>query len=133
MSNGRFGSGAAGLDAMRRALQRGDGWALDDDRIKASKDLDAANLQPTVTGFLAGAAEGETLLVYFAGHGLDQRPAARPEVFEPGPWKSGQVQRLGVPLKDLEPGDYRVEVEPCRAGTERGHEPPSTFRIRLGG
>lgn len=333
------------VDAMRGALLRSDGWALDDDRIKASKDLDAANLEPTVTGFLAGAAEGETLLVYFSGHGLDQRgegfllpidydparpadprnalpaarlfqaiaaskagrvlvildagraggfslpkdlgvehdhservgvvtsassgsdaaetlrggvftqalvgawtdpaavdpereavtlglafnralgrthaqrphlfggldtlplawprlraaeapavmasdeaaapgttlarvkgtvlgtshltalghridgtleveiafghdtesvrigvyaidktpPAARPEVFEPGPWKSGQVQRLRVPLKDLEPGDYRVEVEPCRAATECGHEPASPFRIRLGG
>ncbi|WP_438037785.1 caspase family protein [Sorangium sp. So ce128] len=341
----RLPGALADVDAMRRALQRGDGWALDDDHIKASKDLDAANLEATVTGFLAGAAEGETLLVYFAGHGLDQRgegfllpvdydparpadprnalpaarlfqaiarskagrvlvildagragafslpedlgvehdhserigvvtaasagsdaaetprggvftqalvgawtdpaavdpereavtlglafnraqgrtyaqrprlfggldtlplawpvrgaaeapaamaseeaaasgttlarvkgtvlgtrqltalgrridgtleveiafgqdtesvrigvyavdkapPAARPEVFAPGPWKGGQVQRLRVPLKDHEPGEHRVEVEPCRAGTACGHEPASTFRIRLGG
>ncbi|WP_441292824.1 caspase family protein [Sorangium sp. KYC3313] len=341
----RLPGALADVDAMRRALQRSDGWALDDDRIKASKDLDAANLEATVTGFLAGAAEGETLLVYFAGHGLDQRgegfllpidfdparpaeprnalpaarlfqaiaaskagrvlvildagragafslpedlgvehdhserigvviaasagsdaaetprggvftqalaeawtdpaavdpereavtlglafnraqdrtyaqrprlfggldtlplawplrgaaeapavmaseeaaasgstlarvkatvvgtrqltafgrridgtleveiafgqdtefvrigvyavdkapPAARPEVFAPGPWKGGQVQRLRVPLKDHEPGEYRVEVEPCRAGTACGHEPASTFRIPLGG
>ncbi|WP_437766291.1 hypothetical protein WMF27_25365 [Sorangium sp. So ce281] len=79
MSNGRCGSGGAGRGAIALAAAIGGcsgaaaAGATDDDRINASKDLDAARPEATVTGLLAGAAEGETLLVYSSGHGLDQR------------------------------------------------------------
>lgn len=61
----------------------------------------------------------------------ETKPYARPEKITPGPWKGGQRQQIKVPLDGLSAGDYRVEVEPCRAEKACGEEPPAKFRITL--
>jgi WD40 repeat protein len=60
----------ADLRALAGALHSADGWALDDRHLATKPNLGAADLVPTVESFFADATDGETLLLYFAGHGL---------------------------------------------------------------
>src|SRR5262249_8115749 len=102
-------------------------WTLLTPRQAVARGREISGRQLLVDVFFGHRADDVSIGVYNLA---DTPPRAHPEAHfhQDGGWQAGESKPFVVPLSEVLPGKYRVEVLPCRDG-QCDH--PSKFEIEI--